>query len=86
MLEWIFRRCEGKAEAIATAIGLLPAEGAIDTEGLDIEPEAMRELLSVDEDLVREQLPQVREHLAQFGDKLPTELSEQLAQLEQRLA
>ncbi len=62
-------------------IGLLPAEGAIDTEGLDISAEAMRELLSVDEELVRSQLPQLKEHLAQFGDKLPAELSEQLAAL-----
>ena len=31
----------------------------------------MSELLSVDTDLVKEQLPQVKEHLAKFGDKLP---------------
>jgi phosphoenolpyruvate carboxykinase (GTP) len=86
VLEWVFRRCEGTADAVETAIGLLPTEGAIDTEGLDIDADAMRELLSVDEDLVRQQLPQVKEHLAQFGDKLPTELHQQLAALEQRLS
>jgi phosphoenolpyruvate carboxykinase (GTP) len=86
VLEWVFRRCDGSADAVETAIGLLPGEGDINTEGLDIEPEAMRELLSVDEDLVRRQLPQVKEHLAQFGDQLPTELHQQLADLEQRLA
>jgi phosphoenolpyruvate carboxykinase (GTP) len=85
VLEWVFRRCEGSAEAVETAIGLLPAEGAINTEGLNIDAEAMRELLSVDEDLVREQLPQVKEHFAQFGDKLPDALAQQLAALEQRL-
>jgi phosphoenolpyruvate carboxykinase (GTP) len=46
----------------------------------------MKELLSVDNDLVREQLPQVKEHLAQFGDSLPAELHQQLAALEQRLS
>jgi phosphoenolpyruvate carboxykinase (GTP) len=86
VLEWVFRRCDGKADAVETAIGLLPADGAINTEGLDIEPEAMRELLSVDEDLVREQLPQTKEHFAQFGDQLPDELRQQLADLERRLA
>jgi phosphoenolpyruvate carboxykinase (GTP) len=86
VLEWVFRRCDGTAEAVETAIGLLPAEGAINTEGLDISAEAMRELLSVDEDLVRQQLPQLKEHLAQFGDRLPAELHQQLADLEQRLA
>jgi phosphoenolpyruvate carboxykinase (GTP) len=86
VLEWVFRRCEGTAEAVETPIGLLPAEGAINTEGLDISAEAMRELLSVDGDLVREQLPQLKEHFAQFGDKLPAELRQQLAALEQRLS
>ncbi len=86
VLEWVFRRCEGSADAVETAIGLLPAEGAINTEGLNIDAEAMQELLSVDEDLVREQLPQVKEHFAQFGDKLPDALARQLAALEERLA
>ncbi len=85
VLEWVFRRCEGSADAVETPIGLLPAEGEIDTEGLDISAEAMQELLSVDENLVREQLPQVKEHLAKFGDRLPAPLQEQLAALEQRL-
>jgi phosphoenolpyruvate carboxykinase (GTP) len=85
VLEWVFRRCEGTADAVETAIGLLPTEGAIDTEGLGITAEAMRELLSVDEELFREQLPQIKQHLAQFGDKLPAALSRQLADLERRL-
>ena len=34
VLEWVFRRCEGTAEAVETPIGLLPAEGAINTDGL----------------------------------------------------
>jgi phosphoenolpyruvate carboxykinase (GTP) len=86
VLEWVFRRCEGTADAIETPIGLLPAEGAINTEGLNISDEAMRELLSVDEDLVRQQLPQLKDHLATFGDKLPAEVAAQLEALEARLA
>ncbi len=86
VLEWVFRRCEGKADAVETAIGLLPADGAINTEGLNIDADAMQELLSVDEDLVRQQLPQIKEHLAQFGDKLPAALTAQLEALEARLA
>jgi phosphoenolpyruvate carboxykinase (GTP) len=46
----------------------------------------MQELLSVDENLVREQLPQVKEHLARFGDSLPPEIAAQLDALEQRLS
>jgi phosphoenolpyruvate carboxykinase (GTP) len=85
VLEWVFRRCEGTADAVETPIGLLPAEGAINTEGLSITPEAMAELLTVDADLVKQQLPQVKEHLAQFGDQLPEQISAQLEALEERL-
>jgi phosphoenolpyruvate carboxykinase (GTP) len=85
VLEWVFRRCEGTADAIETPIGLLPAEGAINTEGLNISEEAMSELLSVDEDLVRQQLPQLKDHLATFGDRLPAQLAAQLEALEERL-
>jgi phosphoenolpyruvate carboxykinase (GTP) len=85
VLEWIFRRCEGKAEAIESPIGLLPAEGAIDIGGLDITEEAMRELHDVDAEQVKAQLPQMRAHLEQFGDRLPAEIAAQLDALEQRL-
>src|SRR6195952_609545 len=86
VLEWVFRRCEDAADAVETPIGLLPTEGAINTEGLNVSPEAMRELLSVDTELVKAQLPQVKEHLAKFGDRLPAELTAQLEALEQRLS
>ncbi len=85
VLEWVFRRCEGSAEARETPIGLLPEEGSIDTTGLNVSEEQMRQLLSVDEELVRQQLPQVREHLDRFGDRLPRQLREQLEALEARL-
>jgi phosphoenolpyruvate carboxykinase (GTP) len=85
VLEWIFRRCENAADAVETPIGLLPTEGALNTDGLDISAEAMKDLLSVDGHLVRQQLPQLKEHLAKFGDKLPPELASQLEALEDRL-
>jgi phosphoenolpyruvate carboxykinase (GTP) len=45
----------------------------------------MRELLSVDPELYRQQIPQLREHLERFGDRLPKEISAQLKALEERL-
>ncbi len=87
VLAWIFRRCEGSAAATQTAIGLLPpiGEGGIDTSGLEVGESAMAELLAVDTAGWRQQLPQMREHYARFGDKLPTELRAQLEGLEDRL-
>jgi phosphoenolpyruvate carboxykinase (GTP) len=85
VLEWIVRRCEGRGEATDTPIGLVPTVEDLDTDGLDIDPAAVQELLTVDEDALREELEQVREHLAKFGDRLPDEVRAQLGRLEQRL-
>jgi phosphoenolpyruvate carboxykinase (GTP) len=85
VLEWIFRRCEGTAEAVETPIGLLPSEGDIDLDGLDLSPEAVTALLSVDEGAAKGELPQMEAHLARFGDDLPAEVRAQLAALKERL-
>src|ERR671936_176564 len=42
VLEWVFRRCDGDAEADETPIGLVPAEGSLNVDGLDLAPEALR--------------------------------------------
>ena len=85
VLEWICRRCDGEGETVETPIGLVPAEGQLDTEGLDISADQMAELLRVDGELLHEQLPQVKEHLARFGDRLPDEVQAQLDALERRV-
>jgi phosphoenolpyruvate carboxykinase (GTP) len=85
VLAWIFRRCDADADAHETPIGLVPTEDAIDTGGLDLPPGAMAELLKVDPEEWRAQLPQIRQHFAQFGDDLPSRLREQLEGLERRL-
>jgi phosphoenolpyruvate carboxykinase (GTP) len=45
----------------------------------------MEELLEVDVDGWRQQLPQMHEHFARLGDKLPGALRDQLVALEKRL-
>jgi phosphoenolpyruvate carboxykinase (GTP) len=85
VLAWIFRRCEGRAEAVDTPAGRVPAEGGIDTDGLDVSPDDMRKLLVVDPDGIKRELPTIHAHYAQFGDHLPEELRAQLEELEQRL-
>jgi phosphoenolpyruvate carboxykinase (GTP) len=85
VLEWIFRRCEGEGETVETPIGLVPAGGEIDLSGLDLSAEDLNQLLTVDGEAVAAQLPQVEEHLAQFGDRLPDEIEAQLEALKKRL-
>ncbi len=85
VLEWIFRRVEGKADGEETPVGIIPTADGIDLSGLDITAEAFEEVRNVDLDALREELPQVREHLETFGDDLPQGLWNQFEALEQRL-
>jgi phosphoenolpyruvate carboxykinase (GTP) len=84
VLEYVFRRCDGAGETVETPIGLVPASGELNTEGLDPGLD-LESLLTVDEDELRDQLPQVDEFLARFGDDLPDALSRQLEALKARL-
>jgi phosphoenolpyruvate carboxykinase (GTP) len=86
VLKWIFDRCDGTAQAVETPIGRLPADGALDLAGLSVDAAAMAELLKVDRDGWKSEIPSIKEHFATFGSKLPKGLTDELAALEQRLA
>jgi phosphoenolpyruvate carboxykinase (GTP) len=52
---------------------------------MELDGEAMTKLLEVNPEEWKLQLPQMREHYARFGDRLPTEMRAQLEELERRL-
>jgi phosphoenolpyruvate carboxykinase (GTP) len=85
VLEWIFRRCDGEADAVESPIGLVPTPESLNTDGLECSADDIEHLLEVNADQVRAQLPQVEEHLARFGDRLPDEVRAQFEALKQRL-
>ena len=85
VLEWVFERVSGRGEAVETPIGLVPAPGAIDISGTSVTREDMDELLRVDLDGWRAEVPLIREHFTQFGDRLPKELDAAVDDLERRL-
>jgi phosphoenolpyruvate carboxykinase (GTP) len=85
VLEWVFERCAGRGEAVVTPIGHLPAPGAIDTEGLAVSPADMDELLRVDRDEWRAEVPRIADYFEQFGDRLPAAITDQLEGLRKRL-
>ena len=85
VLEWVFDRCEGKADAVETPIGYLPHAEDLNIEDCDVTPEVLASLLTVDADLWREEAANIREFYKKFGDKLPKELAAELEGLEQRL-
>ena len=85
VLEWVFERVSGKGEAVETPIGLVPAKGAINTDGLDVSDADMEILLRVDSSEWKAEVPSIREHFAQFGDKLPAALATEVDELETKL-
>jgi phosphoenolpyruvate carboxykinase (GTP) len=85
VLEWVFERAGSRGDAVETPIGWVPAPGAIDIEGLDVSKEDLEELLRVDADEWQSEVPLIREHYAQFGDRLPEALRGTLDELERRL-
>jgi phosphoenolpyruvate carboxykinase (GTP) len=86
VLAWIFARVAGTAEAVETPVGLVPAEGALDLEGLDVTPEDMAELLRVDVGEWQAEVPSIEGHYARLGERLPVELRDELDALEERLS
>ncbi|MCX5661536.1 MAG: phosphoenolpyruvate carboxykinase (GTP) [Planctomycetota bacterium] len=90
VLKWIYDRVQAgkadKAESMTpTAIGGLPAPGALDLSDLNIAPDAMGELMAINAQGWLNELPLIREHFAQFGSQLPQGLRDELVALEQRL-
>jgi phosphoenolpyruvate carboxykinase (GTP) len=85
VLKWIFERCEGKDNAVETAIGNVPAPGALDLGGLNVSKSAMDELLAVREEEWLADIPGIRAFYGSFHDVFPEELSDKLEWLERRL-
>ena len=85
VLKWMCERIEGEVGARETPIGLLPSAGDLDLTGLDISAGDVHELLRVDVDAWRAEMPDIEKHFAQFGDRLPARLRAQLEAFGSRL-
>jgi phosphoenolpyruvate carboxykinase (GTP) len=86
VVKWVVERIEGRGQAVDTPIGRVPAPGAIDTSGLDLDADTVAKLVEVDPESWRAELPQLDEHYKAIGDTVPADLREQLTALEKRLA
>jgi phosphoenolpyruvate carboxykinase (GTP) len=85
VLKWMCERVAGAVEAEKTPIGLLPKEGDLDTTGLELSPQEMKELLQIDVEAWKNELPDIEQHFAQFGTRLPERLKKQLEEFRNRL-
>ena len=85
VLEWIVGRIEGSADAMETPIGLLPASGSLDLDGLELADDAVEQLFDVDRDSWLAECDLTDEYFAQFGDRVPAALRAELASLRYHL-
>jgi len=85
VLEWVFERTAGRGDGVDTPIGLVPTPEAINVEGLDLSSDDLAELLRVDRHEWHAEVPRIREHYAQFNERLPFKLAEMVSDLEARL-
>ncbi len=85
VLKWVIDRIEGRADAVETPVGLVPAEGALDVDGLDLTPEQLAAALAVDPQEWKAELPLIQEWFDKIGDKVPTSLLAELDGLRVRL-
>jgi GTP-dependent phosphoenolpyruvate carboxykinase len=63
----------------------VPKEGALDTSGLNLSPEVLKELFKIDKAEWQNDLVSLRKFLSQFGEKVPKGITEETNALEQRL-
>jgi len=85
VLEWVLDRCRGGGKAEETPIGYVPTEKALDSEGLSLPVDTMRELLRVDRGDWIEAVHGQREYFEKFGDHLPPAIREEHDALARRV-
>jgi phosphoenolpyruvate carboxykinase (GTP) len=85
VLEWVLDRCQGGGKAEESPIGYVPTVNGIDSEGLRLSADTMRELLRVDRGDWIEAVHGQREYFEKFGDHLPRAIREQHDALARRV-
>ncbi len=91
VLKWVLERLddrapEDQADAADTPIGKVPTADALDTSGLDLDADVLDELLSVEAESWRQEIPLIERQFAFIGERLPESLKDQLDDLEKRLS
>jgi len=85
VLKWMCERIEGKADGAETPVGIVPKAGDLDVSGLEISESEMAELLRIDVDGWKSEVPEIEEFLNKAGDRLPARMQNQLAELKKRV-
>ena len=74
VLKWVIDRCEGRASAIESPLGWLPAWDDLTWDGLAFKPEDFFAIMNIDQEVARQETVDQEELFTRFGDHLPREM------------
>jgi phosphoenolpyruvate carboxykinase (GTP) len=86
IIKWMMDRIDNKVGARETPLGLMPETKDLDLAGLPLSEDHLRQLFSFDKDGWRREIGDIEQFYAQFGDRVPRELREQLERLKKAVA
>jgi phosphoenolpyruvate carboxykinase (GTP) len=86
VLKWIVERCQGKAHAVQTPLGLQPEYVDLDWSGLEFGPERFATVMRLDDARWQRELAAHDELFAKLGTKQPQVFVAQRRQLGARFA
>ena len=84
VLKWAFERLDGKNNFEERPYGNIPSKGAIDVSGLGLSDEDVEKLFAISKEEGLAEVNEMKDYYKIFGDRLPEELNEELAKLEER--
>lgn len=85
VLDWMFRRVNGEAGAMPSAVGYLPCSHSLNLQGLKQNVD-LNELFSLDQEFWQREVEEVRKYFTtQVNDDLPNEVARQLELLQKRV-
>ena len=85
VLKWVIDRIEGNVDADETVVGYTARAEDLDLTGLDTPIEDVREALTADPELWKEDVADSRRYLEGLGSRVPQEIFDQLAKLDERV-
>jgi len=85
VVEWIINRLEGRAQGLETPVGVIPAPGELNLDGVKLSDEGLAELFSINQESWLAEAEMIGEYYESFGSHVPEELSDELTALQSRL-
>jgi phosphoenolpyruvate carboxykinase (GTP) len=85
VLKWMCERVEGKVGAVQTPVGYVPNKSDVDVSGTNVSDAQLTELLRIDVEGWKGEVPEIEAYLKTAGDRLPARMKAQLAELKKRI-